>query len=278
MPFKFQNKHLLISLVFCNIIAWSAVFYYSQVVDVEVCFLDVGQGDSILIQTGFNQQILIDGGPDDSVIDKLEQYLPFWDRTIDLIVLTHPDKDHLFGLTEVLKSYRVKNILWTGVEAKTLLYQEWLELIESEKANIYIAQKGMRIGDLEVIYPFESLEGREISDLNDSSIVLKLNNDILFTGDVTTKIEPLLEDVDVDILKLGHHGSKSSTSFEFLQNTSPDIAIVSAGLNNSYGHPADEVLARLDEFAINVLQTSKLKDICLIQNKSEHFYLLNQTE
>jgi len=278
MPFKFQNKYLLISLVLCNVIAWSAVFYYSQVVDMEVCFLDVGQGDSILIQTGVNQQILIDGGPDDSVIDKLEQYLPFWDRTIDLIVLTHPDKDHLFGLTEVLKNYRVKNILWTGVKAKTLLYQEWLELIESEKADIHIAQKGMRIGDLEVIYPFENLEGREVFDLNDSSIVLKLNNHILFTGDITTKIELLLEDVNVDILKLGHHGSKNSTSFEFLQNTSPDVAIVSAGLSNSYGHPADEVLARLDEFAINVLQTSKLKDICLIQNKSELFYLLNQTE
>ena len=136
----------------------------------------------------------------------------------------------------------------------------------------------MKIGNLEVIYPFESLEGRQVSDLNDSSIVLKLNNDILFTGDITSKIESLLENIDINILKLGHHGSKHSTSFEFLQKTSPDIAIVSAGLENSYGHPSEEVLARLDEFAINVLQTSKLKDICLIQNKNEHFYLLNQTE
>jgi competence protein ComEC len=278
MLLKFQNKHLLILLIVLNIIAWSAVFYYSQTSDMEVCFLDVGQGDSILIQTGFNQQILIDGGPDDSVIGKLEGYLPFWDRTIDLIVLTHPDKDHLFGLNEVLKNYKVKNILWTGVISETLLYNEWLELIEDEGANIYIAKEGMKIGAIEVIYPFDDLSGRELSDINDSSIVLKMGDDILFTGDLSTKIESLLKDIDVDILKLGHHGSKTSTSFELLQNTSPDIAIVSAGLGNSYGHPSDEVLARLDEFAINVLQTSKLKDICLIQNKSEHFYLLNPTE
>jgi len=260
-----------------NIFTWSAVFYYSSI-NYEVCFLNIGQGDSILIKTELNQQIIIDGGPDDSVLARLEDHLPFWDRTIDLIILTHPDKDHLFGLNEILKRYKVKNILHTGVESDTLLYQEWKELIEKEKANIYIAQKGITIGDLEVIYPFESLEGREISDLNDSSIVIKLQNKILFTGDVTSKIEALLEDIDVDILKLGHHGSKSSTSFEVLEKTTPEIAIVSAGLENPYGHPSDEVLARLDEFGINILQTSKLNDICFIQNKNEHFYLLNQTE
>lgn len=238
----------------------------------EVIFFDVGQGDAAFIETPERQQILIDGGPNGQVIlEKLGEEMPFWDRTIDLVVLTHPEKDHMAGLIEVLKKYKIENILWTGVVRDTAEYKEWVKLIKEEGANIVIARAGMRIlggstslqiwgrSDLdssrtllELLYPFESLEGKAMKDSNDTSIVAKLvfgETSFLFTGDATKSVERQLlhqvEQLNSDVLKVGHHGSKTSTSREFVEAVSPEIAVISAGKNNSYGHPHQEVLDNL---------------------------------
>jgi competence protein ComEC len=257
--------------------------------ELEVCFLDIGQGDSFFIETSQGHQILIDGGPDNTLTEKLEERMPFWDRTIDLVILTHSDKDHLFGLLEVLKNYEVDNILWTGALGKSLLFEEWQEAIENEGAKIWIAKKGLIVSlpgqrYFEVLYPFQSLEGRQVSAINDTSIVMMLNTDrekILFTGDISKKIEHLLLEEGIllkaDILKVPHHGSKTSSSEEFLGAVEPNLAIISVGRDNSYGHPSPIVLSRFEEFGIKILQTSKEKDICLIQKKNEPFLLLNPT-
>jgi len=284
------KKTILIILIILNIFSWSVLFEKSEDRGLEVCFFDVGQGDAIFVETAEGYQILIDGGPDDIILRKLEQKIPFWDRTIDLIVLTHPDEDHVFGLIEVLKKYEVQNILWTGMDVESLLFEEWLKAIEKEEAKIWIAEQGLKIGIprygyFDILYPFESLENRIVSNINDTSIVMMLNTDsekILFTGDISTKIEGLLVEqiveINADILKVAHHGSKTSSSGEFLETVKPDVAIISVGRDNPYGHPAPDVLARLEDSGIKVLQTSKEKNICLIQKKNEPFLLSSQTQ
>jgi len=284
-----KKTTILIILLVFNVFSWSVIFEESQDKGLEVCFLDIGQGDSFFIETSQGHQILIDGGPDNTLTKKLEDRIPFWDRTIDLLVLTHSDEDHVFGFLEVLKNYEVENILWTGALGKSLLFEEWQEAIENEGAKVWIAEKGFVVslpGEryFEILYPFQSLEGREISAMNDTSIVMMLNTDkekILFTGDISKKIEHLLIEegtsLKADILKVPHHGSKTSSSEEFLETARPDLAIISVGRDNPYGHPSPVVLARYEEFGIKVLQTSKEKDICLIQKKNEPFLFLNPT-
>ena len=266
-----------------SVLVWMVVWDLIGAGNLEVVFFDVGQGDSIFIETKDGFQILIDGGPDLTVLEKLGEEMPFYDRTLDLIILTHPDHDHLFGLLEVLKRYQVRNILWTGVIKDEAEYREWEKSIREEGANIIIAQAGQRIicslqkthdrGNsamgifFNILYPFESLEGQEVEDSNDTSVVARLifnDNSFLFAGDISQKIELKLIDqnqkLDSDILKIAHHGSKVSTSLEFLQAVSPETAVISVG-ENKWGHPAEEVLQRLEQFGIDILITKESGDI-----------------
>ncbi|MDP3991026.1 MAG: ComEC/Rec2 family competence protein [Candidatus Nealsonbacteria bacterium] len=269
---------ILGTLVGLNILAWSAVYELSKGAELlEVTFFDVGQGDAIFIETPQRHQILIDGGPDSAVLEKMGKEMPFWDRTIDLIVLTHPERDHMSGLLEVLKRYKVENILWTGVLRDTAEYKEWQRLIQKEGAKIYIAQAGQRIegGEIsfDILYPFDSLEGQEFKDSNDTSIIAKLifnETSFLFTGDATMKVEKRLinegEDIDSDVLKVGHHGSKTSSAGEFIQAVSPGTAVISVGGDNNYGHPYPETLAILEKYGIKILRTDLIGDIKIISD------------
>ncbi|MDD5638735.1 MAG: ComEC/Rec2 family competence protein [Candidatus Pacebacteria bacterium] len=276
---KQNTKFLLIFIFFLvalNLFAWFVVFNLTKNHFLEINFLDVGQGDSIFIETPNNYQILIDGGPSpNDLIENLSKLMPFYDRSIDLIILTHPEKDHITGLLEVLKRYKIKNILWTGIIRDTSEWNEWNNLIKKEKSYIKIAKAGQKIifNDLiyfTVLYPFEDLEGQIFNDSNDTSIVGKLvfkNNSFLFTGDIGKSVEKKLVDenieIDSDVLKIAHHGSKNSTSTEFLEKVSPEIAVIQVGKNN-YGHPNNEVLARLEQFDITILRNDKNGDIKII--------------
>lgn len=285
-----KKETILITLIVLNVFSWMVVWEVSKEKVLEVCFFDVGQGDSIFIESPYGQQVLIDGGPDNSVVKKLESKIPFWDRTIDLMVLTHPDQDHLFGLIEVLRRYEVKNILWTGINNDSIIFKEWQKAIEKEGTKIWIAEQGLKIKMsesqfFETIYPFESLENRIVNNLNDTSVVLILDSNgekVFLPGDISKQIENLLIEKNIsikaDILKVAHHGSKYSNSEDFIKAIEPDLAIISVGENNLYGHPSPDVLARLGDSGINILQTSKQKDICLIQEKNKPFYLLSQME
>ena len=258
-------------LVGVNVLAWVVVRELSSL-NLEVVFFDVGQGDSIFIETPSGFQVLIDGGPDLTVLEKLGEEMSFYDRTIDLLILTHPDRDHLFGLLEVLKRYEIKNILWTGIVKDTAEWKEWKRLIGEEGANIIIAEAGQEIIlseniYLSILYPFESLEGQETKYTNDTSIVAELvfnNVSFLFTGDISKKIEKQLS-TDSDVLKIAHHGSKTSTSLEFLEIVSPELAVISVG-ENSWGHPNPEVLSNLEEFGIDILITKELGDIKIVSD------------
>jgi len=274
-----MNKSLIIlGILFSfNILAWLAVYDLSQPQLLEVTFFDVGQGDAIFIETSLGHQILIDGGPDETVLEKLGDEMPFWDRTIDLIILTHPEHDHYGGLLEVLKSYQVKNILWTGVLRDTAEYREWQELIKTESAQTRIAQAGQRIISsktiLEVLHPFENIEGQTVKNTNNTSIIIRLafgENSFLFTGDAYKSVERELIKkgigVDVDVLKVGHHGSKTSSAEEFIKEVSPKIVVISAGRDNPYSHPHPEVLETLAKYDIIILRTDLNGDIKILCN------------
>lgn len=266
---------ILGGLLCLNVLAWLVVWDLSKPRFLEVNFFDIGQGDSIFIQTAERWQTLIDGGPTSAVLEKLGKEMPFWDRTIDLIILTHPERDHLAGLIEVLKRYKVENVLWTGLFRDTEKYREWMRVLDEEGARVIIAKAGQKfdICYCEVLYPLESLEGQEVENSNNTSIVIRLDfgeTSFLFTGDASKSIERklinLAEQLDSDVLKVGHHGSKTSSAPEFIEAVSPQIAVITVGKENKYGHPHQEVLETLTKYGIRILRTDQDGDIKIISD------------
>lgn len=264
-------------LIFADVLAWIAVFEFTKPEALQVLFFDVGQGDAIFVETPQGHQILIDGGPGSIILEKLAQEMPFYDRSLDLVVLSHPEKDHMEGLIEVLENYRVDYILWTGVLRNTEVCQKWQKTLQETETRIKIAQEGQRIvagkAVFTVLYPFESLEGQDLEDSNNTSIVAQLSfgqSDFLFTGDIYAFVEKELAEKEIplgsEVLKVAHHGSKTSTTKEFLEKVLPEIAVIQAGKNNSYGHPHKEVLERLQEYNIEILRTDQLGNIKLISD------------
>lgn len=244
----------------------------------EVNFFDIGQGDAILIKTPNHQKILIDGGPDNKIIYKIGQNLPFYEKEIDLMILTHPHADHLTGLIEVLKRYKVKKILSTGVLHATPEYLAWLEIIKKQNILMEIATSGQIIElgkdlNLEIFYPQENLSGQQVQDLNNTSIVSKLTFDrtsFLFTGDAESEVEEKLisskADLKANVLKVAHHGSKNATSQKFLDKVMPEIAVVSVGVENKFGHPSKGVLSRLKKMGAQILRTDQDGDIKILSD------------
>ncbi len=222
----------------------------------HIYFLDVTQGDSILIKTPQNHQILVDGGPKDYVLAELSKVMPFFDKSIDFVILTHPDSDHMDGILKVLERYEVENILLTGVYLEDENYNKMLSLILEKDVNLFIAEskEDFIFGDVlvDVIYPLSQIIGNGDKDKNDTSIAVKViykNKKILLTGDLSADAEsklisayPNSEYLKSDILKAGHHGSKTSSSLNFLEIVRPETAVIQVGRKNFYGHPHKEVL------------------------------------
>ena len=269
-------------LVFGGIFAIFAVILWSLASAVlpqpfKIAFLDVGQGDSILIRTREGKNVLIDGGPDKTVLYKLDKYLPWYDRTIDAMILTHPHADHLIGLIETAKRYDVKRIISTGVVHTTPEYLEWLSLIKEKKIPAESFKKDDRLMfdngiSLTALWPEISLVGERVEDLNNSSLVFLLqtaNDKILLMGDAGELIEKrIINDQSaknlisgIDALKIGHHGSNSATGLEFLQIVRPKYAIISASIDNHFGHPHLDTLKRLHESGAKILRTDEDGDI-----------------
>lgn len=267
--------YIILGILFLiAVLIWLAVFSLENQ-KLEIIFFDIGQGDSILINTKNNQQILIDGGPNNSVVDKLGEILPFYDKKIELIILTHPDKDHISGLVEVVKRYKADKILTTGIECSTEVCQILSEQIQKKKIPVEIAQAGQIISIdnnifLGILNPLENLSGKNVKNKNDTSIVAKLiagENSVLLTGDITSKTEEnLIENnfnLQSDFLKIAHHGSKYSTSENFLNGVSPKAAIISVG-KNSWGMPTKEVLEKLDKSKIKAYRTDIDGDVKIV--------------
>lgn len=288
---KKTGKYILLFagfLLALNVFAWEEVFALNGANNLEVDFLDVGQGDSAFIKTPEGHQILIDGGPTSAVLEKLGRRMPFWDRSLDLVILSHPESDHMAGILEVLKRYRVDYFLWPGVKKQDAENQQLALLLNKiqtpqqnflaaltglEDTKIITAQAGERIkaGDalIDILFPSENLAGTELKETsNDAGVVAKLifgKNSFLFTGDISSIAENKIENIKADVLKVAHHGSKYSTSEKFLQRVKPEFAVIEVG-KNSYGHPTPEVLQRLDKYDIKVLRTDQDGDVNMVSD------------
>ena len=212
---------------------------------------------------------MIDGGPDKKVIDCLSEEFPFWDRTIDLMILTHPHDDHVRGLIDVLQRYNVKKVLYTGAEDGAAAYNAWKNLIKELAIPLVIIDRPqiVNLGKncfLDILYPRTSFLGKEEKNLNNTSIVSKLDcrgRKFLFTGDAEAEVErELLEektDLRADILKIGHHGSNNASSEYFLQIISPKEAVIQVGAENDFGHPTLRILRRLEKMNISIFRNDK---------------------
>jgi competence protein ComEC len=246
----------------------------------RVSILDVGQGDAILIQTPSQKTILIDGGPDDTVVDLIKNRLPFGDRHLDMIVATHPDKDHIAGLIPLFDYFDVDHYLSTKSTSETSFSRNLTSSISRESGLVpHEARRGQRIIldhhagiFLDILFPDQDTSS--FSETNETSIVMRLvyqNQIFLFTGDAPAQVEHYLAIYDQKllqgaVLKLGHHGSKTSTSELFLETIHPQLALISAGKNNTYHHPSEEVITRLQQHQIPFLSTIDEGTITLLSD------------
>lgn len=233
----------------------------------EVSFLDVGQGDAIYIEA-FNQtDMLIDGGRNPQVItEKLSSVMDSFDTHIDVLIITHPDEDHSGGLISIIKEYSIGSIFISGNFSDNSNYNQILKIASTKNIPTYLARAGENIYldrdkevRFEIIYPTENTSFVEANRTSISGRLIYGESEFLLTGDAYMEDEDIMlknyKSLESDVLKLGHHGSRTSSSLSFLKMVNPEVVIVSAGFNNSYGHPHKEVMDRVNTLGIKSFAT-----------------------
>lgn len=237
-------------------------FTFEKTEGLEVSFLDIGQGDSILLRaTPSGHTVLIDGGPNAKVLEELAETLPFYEKTIDVMVLSHPHADHLNGLLAVLDNYKVEMVLVSAIFNENPAYQEFFKKIEEQQIPLQIAEKSrdIEVGPimLDIIYPQQNIAGKNFENENNSSIAITVayaEKKILLVGDAEDEelknIYKQGSDFKADIYKAAHHGSDTSIFEPFVRSIKPYYVAVQCGSNNSYGHPNEEFLEAFSKYSI----------------------------
>lgn len=259
----------LVLSIFLSVFVWRATHLPRET---EIIFLSVGQGDAILIRNG-TAEIIIDAGVDGRLLlSRLGRHIPFWDRTIETVIATHSDRDHIGGFPSLFRSYRVLSALTNGYEDGTESESSFFEAIECDGARHEAIRAGTEItlpndgGKLVVEYPHP--HGRVLTDKesNEGSLIIRFTygeSTFLLTGDLPREEVFLPSEQPIDILKVAHHGSRFSTSDEFLDRIQPKEAVISVG-KNSYGHPSQEVIDRLMKRDIYIHRTDREGDIMYV--------------
>ena len=261
-------------LIFVGILFWVE----NRKINVEkekvltLYMLDVGQGDAILVESPTGVQVLIDTGSPNKILSQLAKVMSPADRSIDIVFITHPDQDHIGGILDVLDNYTVGSVFESGVLVESQTFKNFRKELAEKNIQDILARKGthLELGDggyIDILFPDRDVSGWKT---NDGSIVAKLvygENSIMLTGDAPIETEEIIlsenstESLESDILKVGHHGSKGSTSVDFLKAVSPKSALISVGLNNKYGHPKQEVLDLFNNFKVQIFRTDELGQI-----------------
>lgn len=261
-------KASILALALAALLIWAAVISLPDQ-RLHVYFLDVGQGDAILLRTPGGRVILVDGGPDPLLLTShLGRILPFWQRRIDLVVATHADQDHLSGLIPVIERYKVTYVLEPPtMDDKSPLALHWHELLDSSETNRILATRGTRVtlGDqllLQVLHPPADAVRSAETDDNRNSLVLIVSMGrcrLLLTADIDTQAESDLiargDPLRATILKVAHHGAGTSSSASLLSAVNPQVAVISVGEDNRFGHPGEAVLRRLSDIGCRVFRT-----------------------
>lgn len=260
-------KLILIFLLLLNFSYWTQYFSFkSKGGLMEVTMLDIGQGDSILIKTPNNFYGLIDAGKVNFILDELSEQMPFNYKKLDFVIMTHPDADHVEGYIEILKRYQVDKVFIQKNLKENELLAEIEKILKEKNIDNYALSEltDFSIDEVEfdVTWPKSINSIYEIEDSNELSTAIKIsykNFDMFSAGDLGGEFE--LESIeqinskDIDVLKVGHHGSKSSSSIEALELLQPEISLISVGLNNSYGHPAGEIIENLNKVNSEIFRT-----------------------
>lgn len=270
-----RSSRVMTLVLLVAIVVVGAIWYAALKEDrhglLTVSFLDVGQGDAIFIDAPSGRQVLIDGGPSSGVLRRLAQVMPWYDWSIDIVVATHPDADHVSGLIDVLQHYSVDIVINSSVLGNTAT---WATLVDTErkkaKRNV-IAKRGqiINLGSgayIEILYPDRSVPN---IDTNDGSIVARVvygSTSFLLTGDAPQSVEKYLVSLDASklgstVLKAGHHGSKTASAPLFIGYVNPQYAVFSRGCNNKYGHPNQITVDNFKRFSIDIFDTCKQETV-----------------
>ncbi len=266
---KRNTQYVVLAVfVFINIFIWSALARADSAGVLTVAFLNVGQGDAIYIEAPNGNQMLIDGGPPSgAVLRELGRVMPYWDRSIDIVLATHPDQDHVGGLPSVISRMRIDNVITSENTSDTGVYRAFEKVILEKNPRLILVRAGEKIilDDgvvFEILFPNMNTAEWET---NTASVVARLSygeQSFLFTGDSPLSVEKYLvgkngRALNSTVLKLGHHGSRTSSSKVFLSAVDPKYAVVSAGKNNSYGHPHKEVTDLLALLKVPSINTAE---------------------
>ena len=263
-----KRSHLFIGAVIASVAFIFFSFFFARGEErLTVAFFDVGQGDAIFIESPAGAQLLVDGGPDAAVVRRLSSVMPLWDRSLDLLLISNPDEDHVRGFLDVLARFEVAAVMEPGTVKETTVYKELERAIVEEGAERLIARRGMVVDmgggvSLEILFPDRDAKGL---DANTGSIVARLvyrDTEVFLPGDAPEAVEKYLVELDgeqlrSDLLKAGHHGSRTSSGEALLSAVAPSVAVISAGKNSRYGHPHQEVLDRLADFGVETHVTAQ---------------------
>ncbi len=282
-----KNKTNFSSFIFAGllivvVLIWGQFFYSRPSQNLNLYFLDVGQGDAIYIRTPTGEDALIDGGPDDSILQKLGEVMPPTDHEINLIILSHPHADHLKGLLEVLSRYKIDEILQTDVSYDSETFLTWQKIIAEKQIPNHLARAGVErnLGEVKILilYPNESFVGQKIDNLNNVSVVSKIsykNFSALLPGDLEkegqTKLLQKDSNMSAQVFKIPHHGSDTAAYQLLIEAVSPKLAIISVGKDNKYGLPGQIIFEILKKLNTQVLQTSQNGTI-KVESDGEKFW------
>lgn len=262
---NYLRWYTLVALFIASIILWSIVIHENRQGILTFAVLNIGQGDALFIESPTGTQVVVDGGPGKSLMREISSVMPWYDRNIDMLVVTNPDKDHYEGFIPLLDKYKVDRVLESGTQSSTDTYAYLENKIKSKKITEIIGRRGQVIdigggAYLQILFPDRSVAS---TSSNVGSLVMRLvygNTSVILQGDSTGAIEHYLTGLDGDklkstILKVGHHGSRTSTTEEYVKSVSPLWAVISSGVDNSYSHPHKETLDTLEKLKILTLDT-----------------------
>lgn len=247
----------------------------------NLVFIDVGQGDAILIKSPSGKNILIDGGPDSDLAEKISKFIAYRNNKIDLMIITHPHRDHYYGLISVIKKYKTQKIIYSGIDVnlsdynymKKIISDYNLELIKPQMGDKYEIDKNLHF---QIIYMPKT---RTVENLNDASVSIKLtykNFDAIFNGDASCEIENIIlknnQNLKSEIFKASHHGSKYSNCDNLLNSIKPELTIIQSGALNKFGHPHQEAVDRILKSGSQILRNDELGDV-IIESNGENYQL-----
>lgn len=264
---KKLGQRILFYVAFITTILLGVAYSVERDGELKVYFLDIGQGDAIYVRTPSGHDMLVDGGPSSAVLRRLAEVMPWYDKWIDVVVETHPDADHIGGLPHVFERYGVGLFIEPGIESKNAIDDEIRKLLKEKGIESQIGRRGTRInfGDgssFDILYPDKDVS--LLKETNDASIVGQIkygSTSVMLTGDAPKSVENYLVELDSEklesqILKAGHHGSKTSSGEGFVRLVNPEHVIISAGKNNRYKHPNEDVVTLFKNFNIPMLSTA----------------------